>query len=92
VEGEEGWKVRGVGSQCVTYRSLLKANGCSPHECDTTEVDEATICQDVCLLRNLGRWKGGRERRRIEGVGRSWKTEHEGRGGRESGMELEGGM
>ena len=36
-----------------TYWSLFEANGCSPHECDTTEVNETAIRQNVCLLRNL---------------------------------------
>ena len=47
-----------------TYWSLFEANGCSPHECDTTEVNETAIRQNVCLFRNLrdlgGR--GGRKR------------------------------
>ena len=36
-----------------THWSLLKANGSSPHECDTTQINEATISQDVRLLWNL---------------------------------------
>ena len=44
-----------------TYWSLLEANGCSPHECDATEVNEAAISQNVRLFRNLEDW-GGREK------------------------------
>ena len=36
-----------------TYWSLLKANGCSPHECDTAEVNETPVSQNVRLFRNL---------------------------------------
>lgn len=51
----------------------------------------------VRMFVSSGTWEGGRGgggggEKEDGGVGGSWKTEHEGRGERESGMELEEGM
>ena len=34
--------------------SLFQANGRSPHQGQTTQIDQTTVCQNVCLLRHLG--------------------------------------
>ena len=36
-----------------THRALLQSDGCSPHQCHSTQVYEAAVSENIGVFRNL---------------------------------------
>lgn len=55
---------------CLTD-ALLQPDGRPPHQRESAQVDETTVCQNVCLLRHLKvELRGEGEEGRMRGMGR----------------------